>query len=139
MNLKVNDAQNCLFHIKGYMVTGDSPRSFADIQVWMSKVPKENAANSNDKSNSAGQVSCDSGTDLITKMLGQKRVASEDSEAAPMQGVKAGSKEPAPGSPPRVASASAAVASPPPGGRAASTSASPARKRTAAGTSQSSA
>jgi hypothetical protein len=164
MNLKVNDAQNCLYHIMGYMFSGDSPRVFADI--WMSKLAKENAAESSD--NSAARVSLDSGTDPITKILGQKKqkVAAENSEAAPTQGgraglkvpasvpgspprvttasaaptqgPRAGSKEPGPGSPPRVASAAApAVATSPAGGRPSSAHGSPARRRTAAGISQS--
>jgi hypothetical protein len=90
MNSKVNDAQDCLYHIMGCMASGNSPRVFAEI--WMSKVAKENAANSSDKSNSAARVSLDSGTDPIIKMLGQKKqkVAAEDSGAAPTQGGNAG-------------------------------------------------
>ena len=93
MNLKVNDAHNCLYNIMGYMFSGDSPRVFADI--WTSKLAKENAAGSSD--NSAARVSLDSGTDPITKILGQKKqkVAAENSEAAPTQGGRAGSKVPA--------------------------------------------
>ncbi len=78
MNLKVNDAQYCLYPIMGCMVSSDSPRVFADI--LMPKVAKKNAANSSDKSNSAARFSLDSGTDPITKMLEQKKekVAAED-------------------------------------------------------------
>ncbi len=67
-------------------------------EIGMSKVAEENAANCSEKSNSAGRVSLDSGTNRTTKMLGQKKekVAAEDLEAATTQGNKAGSKEPEP-------------------------------------------